>query len=316
MPTRANARLIKDDFYCPHCNFNARNHEFGTPCPQCTRILSRETASPGEQAFTKDRRVVSTDYPCHNCGYNLRHLKYGLNCPECGTVIERCKSEHNHLMDSERPYLNRLLIGLGLLCLGITSPVSAIFILGMLKSQNPILIASVLGIGAISFLLGGWIITSPKPQESAIKRTWNNIAILTRVSLFASPAIVAACGVVLSSGSSNWISLIAMIAGLAEIGLLAAVLQGYAAWAQDDNLRTRFEYVTGGAIILGILALIQTATLQVSFTIGLIGILIVAVGGVWFILCVLNLFSIVSRAVMDKSQHDASVFRNPKKKLL
>ncbi len=261
--------------------------------------------------------TIERDLPCRECGYLLRGLHFGHKCPECGTVIEREHIDHSHLMDAPAPYLKTLRIGMGLICLGLWSPVIAVFVaqISSARSMGPFAALAILLAGPILFIIGGWIITRRKPHHAAEKRSLTHIANITRSCLIFVPIIVIGSVLGSNTGIAHVLDALAALGIYGELALISYFLYDLASWAQDQFLARRFEIIIGSFAVIGVIDAIAQLRGSSFGSISCISNLFLVGITIWFLISVIVLFTNLNRAVKDKSVHDHSIFRNPEKKL-
>lgn len=263
-----------------------------------------------------DNRNIDRDLPCRKCGYNLRGLVYGTKCPECGTVIERKRLLYDHIMDADASYLKSLRFGLALSCIGLWSPAFA----GSLEHYSSALgkpgpVLAVFAAGSLIFIGGIWLITQRKPHEGPPEEWWMNLSMWARAATMVLPVLAFVTYFLVGSPFEAFSCAVRNIAMFAELAFLALIFEDLSKWARDDESGDTFGMLVGTFVIFAIAELILAVSGASVFTFGCIGRILVYGSIFWFMVLVVRLFGTVQRAIIDKPVHDASVFRNPGKKL-
>jgi len=259
--------------------------------------------------------TIDRDFPCRECGYNLRGLKYGGKCPECGIVIERGKPVYQHLMDAPESFIRRVRLGLGCLCLGMWMPIVIAIASEIFQTTEPWFVLAIVVVGESSFIVGGWIITGRKPHESEMKRPLLHIATITRAAIILVPIFLVLTAFVRAGPFQQIFAFPTKILIYAQLVLLICYLADYARWVHDHHLASRFDQIM---VPLGFLGTVDSIMYLFGSSIAVFGCLAtLLLGGsvFWLLITVLQLFGTINQAVIDKARHDASIFRNPSKKL-
>jgi len=259
---------------------------------------------------------VNRDRPCRECGYNLRGLQYGGRCPECGTVIERTKPVHDHLMDAPRSYLRGLCFGTGFVAAGFWGPIAAVILSALTGSAVMASLGRLVLLGgAALFIIGGWIVTRPKPHEQTMSRPWHHPAYLTRATILITPTLHLLALLTPGGATVPFLGLFIVASTFTQFALLAWIFSDLALWARDDSVGNAFNALV---VLFGLIGATELALRLFGLSIAefmCIGVLIIIGCFVWFFITALRLFGTVNQALKDKARHDAAIFRDPARKL-
>jgi hypothetical protein len=127
---------------------------------------------------TDETGGICTDLACQRCGYNLRGLNASGQCPECAAAISL--SLHKDLLCFAEPgYVRGLATGCRRILAGVTTVLvtwvlfalvgglTVLFLPGPQQVWRALVVVLLVGaavLGALMFLRGLWLITSPQPQ--------------------------------------------------------------------------------------------------------------------------------------------------------
>ncbi|MEM9082145.1 MAG: hypothetical protein AAGB34_01015, partial [Planctomycetota bacterium] len=105
---------------------------------------------------------------CRNCGYDLTGLAVGTRCPECGTAYTLSNRERRiegrwerPMNEAPRSFLWLLALGLWMMFAGL---VGGVLIDLILRSTNFFVVFGLELVAAGGWVVGVWIVTSPRPK--------------------------------------------------------------------------------------------------------------------------------------------------------
>jgi hypothetical protein len=217
---------------------------------------------------------LETDTPCRKCKYNLRGLATDSRCPECGTPVG-FSTRGDLIRYSDPMWTDRLQTGITcILWYIVVVIVGAIVGVSMgQKGQSPPPAAVLINIGgAILYLYGAWLLTTPDPSGLGEDRYGTSrkliritllVAILEHLLSFTQgstafpPAVTAVLG--LLGGIGALFRLVGTFATLNYLGKLAARIPNHELMKRAQVLMWGIGIPLGVVIVLSLIVIMMTA---------------------------------------------------------
>ncbi len=124
---------------------------------------------------------IAEDLACIGCGYNLRTANPRGRCPECGTATPRTLWVAR-LRFCDPRWLRRIAKGGGYLIVGLATVLLGLLPLTFVQLPPILLLAAVIAVGAVTFLIGCFLITTHDPGQKPLS-AFNILATLARAAM-------------------------------------------------------------------------------------------------------------------------------------
>jgi hypothetical protein len=241
------------------------------------------------------QRVIDEDRFCRMCQYNLRGLSYGGACPECGGSILAGDDSRDALRDVPLRSIVRLGFGLWMQAAAQVGVIALPLLLRPALRASPLHPWLAMLVIAGAWAVGAWLATRPIDSELGIlngygSRAWLRriaglaaiawplltLALLVGWSMRASRAAVAATAAATASGAgapavtilppapapvqADWMTLAALLAGMAALMLMAWLHQRLAHWMYDLRSFQMLNWSTWGIGLTAIWTVLTQGT--------------------------------------------------------
>lgn len=206
--------------------------------------------------------VIEIDRACIQCGYNLRGLKPDGKCPECGRPIgmkRRGPVFADQMSAAPLLWTKGFVNGTFALAVGI-SVIIPCAIVSMMEVESSLGV-SVMILGGLSWFIGAFLVTRPRPVTDATSvsptKEWVWERFLGRWSQVAwciGPGLVAASAHANVGERALFVLGLAFIAAaIVGIAPLLIVLSNLTYWAADTNLAYRLKIASWTLPLSGLL---------------------------------------------------------------